>query len=84
MNLLLVKNPTFKLNFLKGPSVEYSLNIGFSPNGEGENKILDPKGKNSCPSGEAPWARILAWGVKNFILAQAIGWESYSYELVIA
>ena len=36
------------------------MNIGFSPNGEGENKILDPEGKNSCPSGEAAWARILA------------------------
>ena len=32
-------------------------NIGFSPNGEGENKILDPKGKNSCPRGEATRAR---------------------------
>ena len=32
-------------------------NIGFSPNGEGENKILDPKGQNSCPSGEATRAR---------------------------
>ena len=35
-------------------------NIGFSPNGEGENRILNPEGKNSCPSGEAAWARILA------------------------
>ena len=35
-------------------------NIGFSSNGEGENKILDPEGKNSCPSGEAARARILA------------------------
>ena len=34
-----------------------SQNIGFSPNGEGKNRILDPKGKNSCPSGEATWAR---------------------------
>ena len=36
------------------------MNIGFSPNGEGENRILDPEGKNSCPCGEAAWARILA------------------------
>ena len=33
------------------------LNIGFSTNGEGKNRILDPKGKNSCPSGEATRAR---------------------------
>ena len=32
-------------------------NIGFSTNGEGKNRILDPKGKNSCPSGEATRAR---------------------------
>ena len=58
--------------------------IGFSTNGEGKNKILNPKGKNSCPSGEATRARnFFARGVKNFIFAQAIGRESYSYELVI-
>ena len=31
--------------------------IGFSTNGEGKNRILNPKGKNSCPSGEATRAR---------------------------
>ena len=54
------------------------LNIGFSTNGEGKNRILNPKGKNSCPSGEATRARNFSLRGKNFILAQAIGRESYS------
>ena len=34
------------------------LNIGFSTNGEGKkNRILNPKGKKSCPSSEAKQAR---------------------------
>ena len=47
------------------------MNIGFLTNGAGENKILAPRARIKCPRG------------KNFILAQAIGQESYSYELVI-
>ena len=40
-------------------------------------KFLTPQAKISCPRGFATWARIFAFGVKNFILALAIGWESY-------
>ena len=58
-------------------------NIGFSTNGEGKNKILTPKAKILAQVAKPRGQEILAWGVKNFILAQAIGWESYSYELVI-
>ena len=40
-------------------------------------EILTPQAKISCPRGFATWARIFAFGVKNSILALAIGWESY-------
>ena len=40
-------------------------------------EFLTPQAKISCPRGFATWARIFAFGVKNSILALAIGWESY-------
>ena len=40
-------------------------------------EFLTPQAKISCPRCFATWARIFAFGVKNFILALAIGWESY-------
>ena len=42
-------------------------------------KFLTPQAKISCPRGFATWARIFAFGVKNSILALAIGWESYNF-----
>ena len=36
-------------------------------------KFFTPQAKISCPRGFATWARIFAFGVKNFILALAIG-----------
>ena len=47
-------------------------------------EFLTPKAKILAQVAKPRGQEILAWGVKNFILAQAIGWESYSYELVIA
>ena len=47
------------------------MNIGFSPNGEGKNRILDPKGKNSCPSGEATWARNFSLRGQEFYSSQS-------------
>ena len=43
-------------------------------------KFLTPKAKILAQVAKPRGQEILAWGVKNFILAQAIGWESYSYE----
>ena len=42
-------------------------------------EFLTPQAKISCPRGFATWARIFAFGVKNSILALAIGWESYIF-----
>ena len=46
-------------------------------------EFLTPKAKILAQVAKPRGQEILAWGVKISILAQAIGWESYSYELVI-
>ena len=61
------------------------VNIGFLTNRAGRNKIPYHKGNYSYPSGRRPRVvRIIPRVVRNFIPTQAIGQESYSYDLVIA